>query len=252
MLKRILLFCVVIQVGCNDQDSNTVIVDPPPPPEEEKICYLPNPADCTGISIIWYVGETEDIFSKPEVINQIPESYIGKVKLIGSNCKDGSNVIDGFLRYLSVKNRKLDGLAYEYSCDGSYSEQFYRDGLKHGTWLNFSKYGAVLSYVNYKNGLLHGKYEFFNESGATFEKGCYSNDEYIGDQLQYYTNGNLKKLKKYDANGMIILIKVYREDGSLMSKMTFQPTADLIFYDLSGKEIPKPINVRDKINIDRD
>jgi hypothetical protein len=252
MIKKLLLISIVILYGCNNQEKENIDFDSPSPPEVEEIFYLPNPEDCTGISIIWSAGETQNIFTKPEVIKQIPELYEGKVKLIGSKCKDCGNRVDGLFRYVSVKNLKLQGLAYEYSIDGSYTEQFFKDGLRHGTWLNYYKDGTVHTYLNYRNGYLHGEYEFFNETGSTLEKGCYSNDEYIGDQLQYYSNGNLKKLKKYDANGMILLIKDFREDGTLISKMTFQPKTDLVFYDVNGKEIPKPINVRDKIEINRD
>jgi len=252
MLKRLLLFCIIIQVGCKNTDPESVTDEPESPLSPEENCILPNPADCTGISIIWYVGETEAVFTKTKVINQIPESYTGKIKLIGSNCKNGSNVVDGLLRYVSVKNRKLHGISYEYSCDGSYSEHFYKEGLRQGTWLNYFKDGTVQSYVNYQNGLLHGKYEYFFESGLPFEKGCYSNGEYVGDRLEYYPNGNLKKMTKYVTSGFMLFVKNFREDGTLMSKMTFLPKTELVFYDVNGKEIPKPINVKDKIEINRD
>ena len=69
MMKKLLLISTVIIFGCKDQGAENVIVDPAPPPSEIKeVLNLPNPEDCTGISIIWSAGETDQIFTLPNVI----------------------------------------------------------------------------------------------------------------------------------------------------------------------------------------
>lgn len=91
-----------------------------------------------------------------------------------------------------------DGLYYRISeqrpFSGKISGQsygFFKDGLRHGTWIYFHDNGGVKNKGGFKNGRKHGPWMGFYANGKLFYKGDYFNGKKQGPWVSYYENERL-------------------------------------------------------------
>jgi antitoxin component YwqK of YwqJK toxin-antitoxin module len=87
---------------------------------------------------------------------------------------------------------------------------YFKDGSRHGAWVQWGKNGMKKYAVNYENGRLHGKYASWHDNGKKMQLGDYSNAELVGTMTYYNKEGILTaqwllsdgSFKHYYENGM--------------------------------------------------
>jgi len=118
---------------------------------------------------------------------------------------------------------KRDGLCTEYSIDGEViAEGQYTDSEKNGVWRY--KSGDYSEEGKYIIGLKDGEWRSYYNNGKLKYKGNFIQGNLDGRQSFYYENGKIKEeqyfqmgnrektWKKYDEEGLLILVITYRND----------------------------------------
>jgi antitoxin component YwqK of YwqJK toxin-antitoxin module len=268
--KLFLIISVVFLLACNyeknpDYTSNSEFEETTEL-NENSCPKLPNCNDSSGLCVQWRAGLTSEVIRRKDFLKQIPNNYSGVVKLCGENCIDGS-LTKGLLRLIKYKNGKIDGLCYEFDCDGGFDEQYYKYGIPEGTWVHYNTNGLFDFVRNFKNGKLDGEYLLYDSQlGRLREKCFYKGDSLDGEYISFWENQRIKekslykngdkvgKSTTYFENGLIEHFEVKRNDGSCISKyfygngqlrsvFEYKPKLGIIKieeYDVNGKLISTP------------
>jgi antitoxin component YwqK of YwqJK toxin-antitoxin module len=113
-----------------------------------------------------------------------------------------------------------DSISKEYFYPDQTLKQngFEINGLKEGTWFQYTEKGWLRFEWTYENGKKHGPYRSFFESGKVAAKGTYKNGKLEGTVLFYNENGELIHETEWSTNGDGISSK-------LISQKSYNPNA---------------------------
>lgn len=242
----------LIQLGCsgNVQNEETIDVNNEPNTEDSpsneilstECNGMPKCDEKEGLKVFWSSGVTSSIVKSEEFLKQIPEGYNGYLKLCGEN---------GLYRYISCMNGKVEGVSYDYDCDGGYDEQYYKNSIAEGTWIHYNKSGHYDFVRNFKNGKLHGEYKSFHDNLTLRTDAYYKDGKLHGKSIDYFLSGEIEKIEKYN-HGTMISSREYHENGQLKTEQEFEgfEIKKWISYDEFGNKIFE-LKERPKINIHR-
>jgi antitoxin component YwqK of YwqJK toxin-antitoxin module len=204
---------------------------------------FPNCDKKEGIEVSWSGGTTDYMVNSEEFLNQIPNKYTGYAKFCENN---------KLKRYISCKNGKADGITIQYNCEGGYDEQYFKNSIAEGTWINYNSSNEQNFVRNFKNGLLEGEMIYYYENHWAKEyEGTYLKGKLHGKSINYFKSGKIQKYEEYK-NGITILSKSYYEHGQLKSEMIYKNGIidKWIDYDEYGN-ITSEMKERDPIIINR-
>jgi antitoxin component YwqK of YwqJK toxin-antitoxin module len=255
LIKRLFFFFLnfifLLQLSCNSDLNNNQILEDNNENKTEDIettqqnndCIgMPNCNDKEGLEVEWSPGVTNEIIKRTSFLKQIPNNYTGYLKLCGEN---------GMYRYISCKNGKIDGISYDYSCDGGYDEQYFKNSIAEGTWIHYNSSGQYDFVRNFKNGLLHGEYKRYHQNLELWVDENYYEGKLDGTSKTYYLSGNIQKQEQY-SKGVIISSKSFYENGQLESEKLYEKGIEKkwVIYDEYGNIISN-MKERPHVNINR-
>ena len=106
----------------------------------------------------------------------------------------GDGDIEEVIKY--DKNGPLSGSYEEWDYNKQFIEKLinYKDGKKHGAYIEYNQDGNKVFECNYKNGVQDGKTLTYREDGSLFRQSNLENGKYSGDCFEYYDNGNTRMI----------------------------------------------------------
>ncbi len=128
-----------------------------------------------------------------------------------------------------LEGDKKEGTWYYFYDTGELKQEIeYMKGIEHGIYKFFSKDGKLLISSTNVNGLLNGEWREYYEDGQLKEIGKYNNNEYSpidfwdqeGNQL--LKNGTGKRIEEYGANALIDIYEQYYNEGRFVKEMKIQ------------------------------
>lgn len=100
----------------------------------------------------------------------------------------------GVYSEVNFKDDKENGLAKTFYNTGELdSIGLYEDGLKTGTWNNFSSKGKKTMETNFKRGMMHGSFKDFHRNGKIANEYQIENGRVLGIEKRYTDRGELIK-----------------------------------------------------------
>ena len=108
-------------------------------------------------------------------------------------------------------------------------QRSYKDGVKHGEWVEFDASGLVKSKSKVSHGRLRLKINFeegeettreeydYWSSGGLYQKWIYKNGQFHGVTKTYYLNGQLWFINPYKNGKTHGLVQFYDENGQILS-----------------------------------
>jgi hypothetical protein len=229
----------LVQLGCSGNVKNEQSIDvnndiKSDETQTKDILYndcngMPKCDEKEGLKVVWSPGVTSSIVKREEFLKQIPEGYNGYLKLCGEN---------GLYRYISCKNGKVEGVSYDFDCDGGYDEQYYKNSIAEGTWIHYNKSGQYDFVRNFKNGELHGEFKSFHDNLELFKEENYVDGKLHGTSITYFLSGEIEKLEKYN-HGIMTSSKSFHENGQVDTEQEFERgiIKKWISYDQFGNKI---------------
>ncbi len=129
--------------------------------------------------------------------------------------------------YCDLDNKK-QGKYKSYFKSGTIKEEgIYQNSKKVGQWKFYNSckkhddsiYIALISrVVSYKNGKKHGNFIEYDYLGTVLGEGQYNNDFLIGECIWYYLDDQLHSIETYSENGKLIDIKQWELFGKEKTK----------------------------------
>ncbi len=134
------------------------------------------------------------------------------------------------------------------------TQEFYRQGIKHGEWKTYYENGKVSSMETWNNGVKEGAVAEYYEDGKVKSDGAFKNNEPDGLFRTYYTNTMTGSIGKYKA-GVMDGEWLYRSDkGEVENKEIYEngqvvyTTQDRISYWDTSQTV---IRSKESYNLDR-
>lgn len=136
-----------------------------------------------GSAYVVFYDQAKNKVSEGKVINKVFE---GEWTYYHQKSKD-------IMTKENYEKGKLEGLRSVYYGSGKIAEeQFFRNGLKEGSYKKYTENGLTLEESNYKNDLYNGEAVFKNGAGVVISKGKFTNGKKAGI-WQFYEKGKLIK-----------------------------------------------------------
>ncbi len=95
------------------------------------------------------------------------------------------------------------------------------NGLKHGTWVEYSNDGLITSLTNYRNGLKHGIALTFSNRSEVETKANYYNDQLEGEYV-VYNRRKIKSITTYAGGKMHGPKKSFYDNGTLQEDSNYK------------------------------
>lgn len=96
-------------------------------------------------------------------------------------------------------------------------EGTYKDGVKHGVWIEYHSNGKVKSTKTYKRGKVNGPVKEYYENGKRFMEGNKKDYRWIGEVRSYYSNDTIENIAHFDSIGAVTGTRTqYWPNGKLM------------------------------------
>ena len=108
--------------------------------------------------------------------------------------------------------------------------EFYENGLKSGTWKNYSLKGKLESVVDYANDEMIRMEAYHNTNDNKHFIATYKDDKKSGEYLEWYENGNLKLKENYLNDAKSGLCSEYYEDGNKKHDIVY-PKGECTFWN---------------------
>lgn len=123
------------------------------------------------------------------------------INLDGETTKTAYNGISGLERWVTTKDDKRT------------SEGDVKNGLKHGSWLEYHKNGLVKDVTHYMNGERSGSRVLMNDRGEVTARESYMNGKLEGEKVKY-NRTRIKAIENYKDGQLHGTRKLFYEDAN--------------------------------------
>jgi antitoxin component YwqK of YwqJK toxin-antitoxin module len=118
-----------------------------------------------------------------------------------------------------IHYKKYTDVPFTGKVTGNYQGSF-RNGRKHGPWVEYGKFVQLLSKGTYKNGKRDGPWIKYWDNGQLSSKGTYKDGKLDGPWVGYYDNGQLRYKGTYKDDKRDRPWVGYKKDGTVNDEYT--------------------------------
>ncbi|BCV58836.1 hypothetical protein TUM17384_27810 [Shewanella algae] len=93
----------------------------------------------------------------------------------------------------------------------------------------------LVSIINYVDGIVSGDFKYFHENGTLKSRGRFLRENYWGEYVEYYLNGNLAKKGLYYGDRDEKFVERNVEDVYFMTPINTSKQGEWYFYYNNGK-----------------
>ena len=138
-------------------------------------------------------------------------------------------------RQTTYKDGKKHGPFVQYRWNGQLSEKgTYKDGKLDGPWFMYFENGRVSMKRTYKDGKQHGPVVWYHGNGQLQRKGTYKDGKRDGPWVMYHRNGQLRRKGTYKDGKRDGPWVFYESDGTKRMTRRISSSTERVYDEGSG------------------